>query len=290
MEKIGFIGLGVMGKAMAKHILDKGFKLFIYNRTQSKADDLVAAGAVWCDSPSELAEKADIILTIVGYPQDVEEVYTGKSGLFEGVRPGQILIDLTTSKPALARQLFEKGQDLGVEVIDAPVSGGDRGAREGILTVMAGGTKEALDKVSPVLEAFSSNIIYHGPSGSGQHAKAANQIMIAGTMTGMTETLRYAKEAGLDLERVISTLTGGAANNWSLANYGPRILKGDYEPGFFVKHYIKDLGIALEEAEELGLDLPGTELAADLYHDLAEQGFEDDGNHALIKLWWPSED
>lgn len=288
MKKVGFIGLGVMGKSMAQHILDKGFKLWVYNRTKSKADELIANGAEWCNSPKELAEKTDIVFTIVGYPQDVEEVYLGKDGLFEGARSGQIFIDLTTSKPSLARQLFEKGKELGVEVLDAPVSGGDRGAREGTVTVMAGGSEAALEQVRPVVDAFSSNVIYHGPSGSGQHAKAANQIMIAGTMTGMTETLRYAKAAGLDLEKVIATLTGGAANNWSLANYGPRILEGDFEPGFFVKHYIKDLGIALEEAEELGLDLQGTELVSNLYQELAAQGYEDDGNHALIKLWWPS--
>ncbi|MCR8969426.1 NAD(P)-dependent oxidoreductase [Facklamia sp. 7083-14-GEN3] len=284
--KVGFIGLGVMGQSMAGHILKAGYPLYIYNRTKAKANQLVEEGAIWKDSPEEIAQVCDIVLTIVGYPEDVEAVYIGEKGLFKGAHPGQVFIDLTTSRPSLAQELTKKGQDLGVIVLDAPVSGGDLGAKAGRLTAMVGGDDAALDKVRPILETFSASIQHHGSAGSGQHAKASNQIMIAGTMTGMVETLRYAKANGLDLEKVIATLTGGAANNWSLANYGPRILKADYSPGFFVKHYIKDLGIALEEAEKANLDLPGTSLAYDLYQELAKVGYENDGTQALIKLWW----
>lgn len=288
MEKmsVGFIGIGVMGHSMAGHILDAGYPLYVYNRTKSKAEDLMERGAIWCENPRQVAEKAEVVLTIIGYPQDVESVYLGADGLLAASRPGQVFVDLTTSKPSLAQHLAEEGAKRQVIVLDGPVSGGDLGAKAGRLTVMLGGDPDGLDQVRPVLETFSAHIFHHGPAGSGQHAKAANQIMIAGTMTGMTETLRYAKASGLDLELVIETLSGGAANNWSLANYGPRILKEDFSPGFFVKHFIKDLGIALEEAEELGLELPGTDLAYQLYQELASDGGEEWGTQALIKLWW----
>ncbi|MGX7109527.1 NAD(P)-dependent oxidoreductase [Facklamia miroungae] len=287
--KVGFIGLGVMGQSMAEHILKAGYPLYVYNRTKSKSDKLVELGAVWQNTPQEIAQVCDLVLTIVGYPADVEAVYLGENGLFEGARSGQVFIDLTTSRPSLAQELTAKGKAIGVTVLDAPVSGGDLGAKAGRLTAMVGGDASTLDEVRPVLETFSASIQHHGPAGSGQHAKASNQIMIAGTMTGMVETLRYAKANGLDLEKVIATLTGGAAKNWSLANYGPRILKADYSPGFFVKHYIKDLGIALEEAEKAHLDLPGTSLAYDLYRELASEGHENEGTQALIKLWWDQE-
>ncbi|MGF3214402.1 NAD(P)-dependent oxidoreductase [Facklamia sp. P12945] len=284
--KVGFIGLGVMGQSMARHILRAGYPLYVYNRTRSKANQLVEEGAIWQASPEEVAQACDLVLTIVGYPEDVEAVYLGEKGLFKGAHSGQVFIDLTTSRPSLAQELTKKGQALGVTVLDAPVSGGDLGAKAGRLTAMVGGDAATLDQVRPILETFSASIQLHGSAGSGQHAKASNQIMIAGTMTGMVETLRYAKANGLDLEKVIATLTGGAANNWSLANYGPRILRSDYSPGFFVKHYIKDLGIALEEAEKANLNLPGTKLAYDLYQELAKEGHENDGTQALIKLWW----
>lgn len=283
---VGFIGLGVMGLSMAKHLQAAGYPLYVYNRTKAKAEPLIATGAVWCDTPAQLAQSCEVVLTIVGYPEDVEQVYMGDQGLFQAAREGQIFVDLTTSRPSLAQTLYQKGQQVGVEVLDAPVSGGDLGAREGRLTAMVGGNSQALDRVQALLATFAKTIHYHGAAGSGQHAKASNQIMIAGTMTGMVETLRYAKANHLDLNKVIETLSGGAANNWSLANYGPRILREDYSPGFFVKHYIKDLKIALEEAEKAGLDLPGTQLAYSLYQSLADQGHADDGTQALIKLWW----
>lgn len=283
---VGFIGLGVMGHSMAKHLIKAGYHLNVYNRTRSKAESLIAEGAKWMDTPQELASESDYVLTIVGYPEDVEKVYLGQSGLFEGSKPGQVFVDLTTSRPSLAIELAKQGKERGVIVLDAPVSGGDLGAREGRLTAMIGGEAIGLESVRPILDCFASNIFYHGSAGAGQHAKAANQIMIAGTMTGMTETLRYAKASGLDLNKVIDTLSGGAANNWSLSNYGPRILKEDYSPGFFVKHFIKDLGIALEAAQEYKIDLPGTKLALELYQELADAGLEDAGTQALIKLWW----
>lgn len=284
-KRVGFIGLGVMGQAMAQHLLDAGYPLFVYNRTQSKAQALVELGAKWCESPCQVASETDVVLTIVGYPSDVEAVYLGEDGLFAGSREGQIFVDLTTSSPKLAIKLSERGQEKGVKVLDAPVSGGDLGAKRGSLTAMVGGDQEGLEAVESILKCFSHSIVLHGGPGSGQHAKASNQIMIAGTMTGMVETLCYARANGLDLDKVIQTLTGGAANNWSLANYGPRILNEDYSPGFFVKHYIKDLGIALESE----LELPGTQLAYDLYQKLSDLGYADAGTQALIKLWWKDE-
>lgn len=284
--KVGFVGLGVMGKAMAGHLLDRGYDLYVYNRTLSKADELVNRGATLCHSPKELAQLTDVVITIVGYPEDVRKVYQGEDGLFKGSRPNQIYVDMTTSTPTLAEELAQVGQELGVSVIDAPVSGGDKGAREGILTAMVGGKEEDLERVREMLETFCANIVYHGLHGKGQHAKAANQIMVAATMIGTAEVFAYTQETGLDIEKVIETLGGGAASNWSLLNYGPRIIQQDYSPGFFVKHFVKDLGIVLEEAEARDLKLPGTELASKLYQSLVNQGFEDDGTQAIVKLWF----
>ena len=285
MTKIGFIGLGIMGHSMAQHLLED-YPLYVYNRTQSKADDLVASGAHRCQSPADLVEQVDVVLTILGYPGDVKEVYLGEDGLLAHCHPGQIMIDLTTSSPSLAEMLYQKGQDYQVDIFDAPVSGGDIGARQGRLSVMVGGPEEKFDQVKDILSRFASQVTYFGPAASGQHAKLANQIMVAGTMLGMCEALAYGNQAGLDLEDVITTLSGGAAANFSLVNYGPRILKDDYSPGFFVKHFIKDLGIALEEAEKSGLQVPMTQLASLLYTKLADQGMDELGSQALMKLWW----
>ncbi|MGP6138895.1 MULTISPECIES: NAD(P)-dependent oxidoreductase [unclassified Jeotgalibaca] len=285
-EKIGFVGTGVMGSSMVRHLLNAGHEVHVYNRTKSKTDSLIEAGAVWQDSPGEVMKQTNVIITIVGYPTDVEETYFGENGIIEAAKPGDILIDMTTSKPSLAVKIHEAAKEKQVESLDAPVSGGDKGAKNGTLTTMVGGNESAFDKVKDILDVFSSKVMLQGPAGSGQHTKMANQIMIAGTMTGMTELMVYAKAAGLDVERVIEQVGSGAAGNWSLENYSPRILSNDYSPGFFVKHFIKDLKIALEEAEALGVDLPGTKLAKDLYERLADKGFENDGTQALIKLWW----
>ncbi|WEV61301.1 NAD(P)-dependent oxidoreductase [Streptococcaceae bacterium ESL0729] len=284
--KIGFIGMGVMGHAIVRHFMAGGHEVFIYSRTKAKAYDLLEEGAKWEDNPLELTNHSDVVFTMVGYPQDVEEIYYGPKGIFEGDVKGKLLVDLTTSTPSLAEKIHERARDLGAESLDAPVSGGDLGAKNASLSIMAGGDEESFERALPLFKLIGKTFSYQGTAGKGQHTKMANQIMIAGTMTGMTELLVYAQGAGLDLEKVIETVGGGAAGNWSLTNYSPRILRGDFSPGFFVKHFIKDLGIALDEADKMGLDLPATSLAKKLYDDLANQGFENDGTQALIKLWW----
>lgn len=285
-EKIGFVGTGVMGSSMVRHLLNAGHDVHVYNRTKKKADSLIEAGAIWQSSPAEVTKQTNIIITIVGYPTDVEETYFGEKGILNAAKSGDILIDMTTSQPSLAVEIYKAAQAKGIASLDAPVSGGDKGAQNGTLTTMVGGDRATFDKAKPILDVFSGKVMLQGPAGSGQHTKMANQIMIAGTMTGMTELMVYAKAAGLDVANVIEQVGSGAAGNWSLANYSPRILTDDYSAGFFVKHFIKDLKIALEEAEKLGIDLPGTKLAKELYERLAHKGFEDAGTQALIKLWW----
>lgn len=286
MKKIGFIGTGVMGASIVKHLLSAGYEVHVYNRTKSKTDELVELGAILKDTPRDIAQASELIFTMVGFPEDVEEVYYSENGIFNGVQSGSILIDLTTSQPSLAKKIYETAKEKGTFSLDAPVSGGDLGARNGTLTTMVGGDEEAFETMKPIFMTFSGTLELQGPAGSGQHTKMANQIMIAGTMTGLTELLVYAKAAGLNLEKVLKTVGGGSAANWSLQNYGPRILKEDYSAGFFVKHFIKDLGIALNEAEKLGVNLPSTLNAKKLYDQLEDAGNGDDGTQALIKLWW----
>lgn len=286
MAKIAFIGTGVMGAAMAGHLMDAGHDLIVYNRTKSKTDDLVARGASYAQSPKLAAEKADFVITIVGYPKDVREVYFGTEGIFQNELSGKVLIDMTTTEPTLAKEIYTEAAKKEASALDAPVSGGDLGAKKATLTIMVGGDETAYDKAYPLFEAMGKTITLQGPAGSGQHTKMANQICIAGTMTGMTELLVYAQKAGLDLEKVLTTVGGGSGATWSLANYAPRILREDYSAGFFVKHFIKDLGIALAEAQKMGLELPATAQAKKLYDQLADKGFENDGTQALIKLWW----
>lgn len=275
-----------MGASIVKHLLSAGYEVHVYNRTKSKTDELVELGAIWKDAPRDIAQASELIFTMVGFPEDVEEVYYSENGIFNGVQSGSILIDLTTSQPSLAEKIYETAKEKGTFSLDAPVSGGDLGARNGTLTTMVGGDEEAFETMKPIFMTFSGTLELQGPAGSGQHTKMANQIMIAGTMTGLTELLVYAKAAGLNLEKVLKTVGGGSAANWSLQNYGPRILKEDYSAGFFVKHFIKDLGIALNEAEKLGVNLPSTLNAKKLYDQLEDAGNGDDGTQALIKLWW----
>ena len=284
--QIGFIGTGVMGSSMVRHLLNAGFVVNVFNRTKDKAMPLVEDGAVWQESPSEIARTSDVIFTIVGYPSDVEAVYFGEAGIFEGLSEGKIIVDMTTSTPALAVKIAKQAGEMKVKSLDAPVSGGDLGAKNGTLSVMVGGEESAFEIVRPLFETFSGSLNLFGPAGSGQHTKMVNQIMVAGTMTGMTEMLVYAKAAGLKLEEVIKTVNGGAAQNWSLGNYAPRIITNDYTPGFFVKHFVKDLKIVLDEAAKMDLDLPSTKQAYDLYEKLQDTGHGDDGTQALIKLWW----
>lgn len=287
MKKIGFIGLGVMGGAITKHLLKAGYSVYLYNRSPKKAAPYVELGGILEASPTEVAKKSDVIFTMVGFPTDVEDIYFGENGIFQTEVAGKYLVDLTTSTPTLAKKIFETAAKKGAYALDAPVSGGDLGAQKGTLTLMGGGEEDTFQSLLPILENFATTLTYQGPAGSGQHTKMANQIMIAGTMTGLTELLVYAQKAGLDLEKVLKTVGGGSAANWSLTNYAPRILREDFTPGFFVKHFIKDLKIALDEAEKMGLDLPATQEAEKLYEKLAENGFENDGTQSLIKLYWP---
>ena len=287
-QKIGFIGVGVMGASIVKHLLKDGYEVNVYNRTKSKADEVVSLGAIWQDTPKAVTIESDIVFTIVGYPKDVEEVYYSEDGIFAGATSEKILVDMTTSTPSLAQKIFATGRERKIEVLDAPVSGGDLGAKNGTLTIMVGGTKEAYQIVEPIFNVFSGKVKLQGAAGSGQHTKMANQIMIAGTMVGMSELLVYANAAGLELESVLDTVGGGSAQNWSLTNYAPRILREDFTAGFFVKHFVKDLKIALAEAEKMDIQLPGTSLAKELYEKLENQSHGNDGTQALIKLWWPA--
>ncbi|WP_096437746.1 NAD(P)-dependent oxidoreductase [Alteribacter populi] len=282
---IGFIGIGVMGKSMASNLVEHGYKVNVYNRTKAKAETLVNKGAHLSDSVAELASKSDVIITMVGYPQDVEEVYLGNEGIVENVRSGTYCIDMTTSTPSLAKTLYEECKKKGVSVLDAPVSGGDIGAREARLAIMVGGDMSTFEKVMPIFSVMGGNIVLQGPAGSGQHTKMCNQIAVAGTMLGASEALAYAKQAGLEPTRVLESIETGAAGSWTLSNLVPRMIKEDYSPGFFIKHFIKDMKIALTTAEEMGLNTPGLSLAKELYEQLAEQGEDSSGTQALIKYY-----
>ncbi|MGG3942001.1 NAD(P)-dependent oxidoreductase [Peribacillus psychrosaccharolyticus] len=282
---IGFIGTGVMGNSMARHILDAGFQLIVYTRSKEKAQDLLENGAKWAVSPEELAQQADVIISMVGYPKDVEEIYLGEKGILKDTGRTKYVIDMTTSTPSLAVKIYEKALDAGVKALDAPVSGGDIGARERKLTIMAGGSKDDFEDIRSILEIFGTNIIYQGEAGAGQHTKMCNQIAIASNMIGVAEAVVYAKKAGLDPERVLQSISAGAAGSWSLSNLAPRMIKGDFAPGFYIKHFIKDMGIALEEAEKMQMDVPGLKLAKSLYEELAEAGEESSGTQAILKHW-----
>ncbi|TCT18282.1 3-hydroxyisobutyrate dehydrogenase [Melghiribacillus thermohalophilus] len=282
-QKIGFIGTGVMGKSMVRNLIKEGYPVYVYTRTKSKADELLQEGVQWCHSPGELAHKSEVVITMVGYPKDVEEVYFGPDGILEQAEPGTYVIDMTTSRPSLAENIYKKAKEKGIHALDAPVSGGDVGAKNGTLAIMAGGDRDAFEVVKPIFEVLGSNIVLQGPAGAGQHTKMCNQITIASNMVGVCEALVYAKKSGLDPEMVLKSISTGAAGSWSLSNLAPRMLKGDFEPGFYVKHFIKDMGIALEEAEQMGIDTPGLKLAKQLYEELADQGEEDSGTQALYK-------
>ncbi|MDO8986758.1 MAG: NAD(P)-dependent oxidoreductase [Coriobacteriia bacterium] len=282
---IGFVGTGVMGASMAGHLMRAGYALRVHNRTPARAAALMEAGAVWCDTPGEVANGADAVITIVGYPADVEEVYLAVDGLVATAAPGTVLIDMTTSSPVLAARIAQEASTRGVEALDAPVSGGDIGAREARLTIMVGGEPEVFESAKPLLQAMGPNVVLQGGPGAGQHTKMCNQIAIAGAMLGAVESLAYARAAGLDPARVLESITAGSAASWSLANLVPRMIAGDMAPGFYVRHFIKDMGIALGSARQMGLDLPGLSLADSLYRRLAEEGGADLGTQALIELY-----
>ncbi|RFU63464.1 NAD(P)-dependent oxidoreductase [Peribacillus glennii] len=282
---IGFIGAGVMGRSMAGHLLKAGFKLTVYTRTKEKARYLLDTGASWADSPKDLALKANVIISIVGYPDDVEAIYLGEDGIINSGKKGTYLIDMTTSTPTLAQKISASAEKRGMHAIDAPVSGGDIGAKEARLSIMAGGKEEDFEAVKTLFDIMGSNIVYQGPAGSGQHTKMCNQIAIASNMIGVTEAMVYAKKSGLNPDKVLQTISSGAAASWSLSNLAPRMIKGDFEPGFYIKHFLKDMAIALEEAKELGMETPGLSLAKSLYEQLAEAGEEQSGTQALYKYW-----
>jgi 3-hydroxyisobutyrate dehydrogenase len=282
---IGFIGIGVMGKSMARHLLNEGYRLHIYTRTKAKAEDLLADGAIWENSVAVLAGNCNVVFTIVGFPPDVEEVYLGEDGILANIAAGSYVVDMTTSKPELAVRIYDEARNKKVKALDAPVSGGDIGAREARLSIMVGGDREAYTAMLPVFALLGKNIVYQGGPGSGQHAKMCNQIVIAGSMMGVCEALAYAVKSGLDPLTVLKSIESGAAASWTLSNLGPRIIDGNFAPGFYVKHFIKDMTIAAEAARAMDLETPGLDLAKSLYERLAEQGGGNHGTQALYKLY-----
>lgn len=280
--RIGWVGTGVMGVSMCGHVMARAASITIHNRTRDKARPLLDRGAVWADTPRQVAEASDVVFTMVGFPRDVREVYMGKDGVLEGARPGTILIDMTTTEPSLAREIDAAARAKGLHAVDAPVSGGDVGAREARLSIMVGGEAEIVQRVRPLLETMGKTVVHQGPAGAGQHAKMCNQIQIAGTMIGMCESLIYARKAGLDVETMLKSISGGAAGCWSLDNLAPRICKRNFDPGFFVDHFVKDMGIALEEAKRMNLPLPGLALAHQLYVAVQALGHGRKGTQALM--------
>lgn len=281
-KRIGWVGTGVMGLSMCGHVLSRGYPVTLYTRTRGRAEPLLGRGAVWAASPRAVAEQSDVVFTIVGFPPDVRDVYFGADGLVAGVRRGAILVDMTTTEPRLAREIYDAASAKGAQAIDAPVSGGDVGARNATLSVMVGGDPQTVDAVRPLLEIMGKTIIHQGGPGAGQHTKMCNQIVIAGTMIGVCEALLYGARAGLDLETMLQSIRPGAAGCWSLENYAPRILKRNFDPGFVVDHFIKDMGIALDEASRMGLVMPGLALVHQLYLAVRAQGHGRAGTHALM--------
>jgi 3-hydroxyisobutyrate dehydrogenase len=281
MTRVGWIGTGVMGAPMAGHLLDAGHQLAVFNRTRERAADLLEKGAQWCQTPAELAAGAEVVFLMLGYPEDVRETVLGRGGLLKAMRAGSLLVDMTTSLPSLAIEIQEAAAARDVAALDAPVSGGDVGARNATLVIMVGGRGDAFDRALPLLSVLGRTVTLQGEAGSGQHTKMMNQIAIASGMIGVCEALLYAHRAGLDVERALETIKDGAAGSWSLSNYGPRLLRGDLEPGFKIEHFLKDLGIALSEGRRMNLALPGTALAEQLYVAAASHGLRGKGTQAL---------
>jgi 3-hydroxyisobutyrate dehydrogenase len=280
--RIGWIGTGVMGRWMCQHVMTKGYSATVFNRSRDKAQPLLDAGATWADTPKAVAERSDVVFAIVGFPPDVREVFLGANGALAGSKPGTILVDMTTSEPSLAAEIAKTAKAKGVAALDAPVSGGDVGAKNAALSIMVGGDKETFDAVLPLFEAMGKTIVLQGPAGSGQHTKMVNQVLIASTMISLCEGLLYAYKAGLDVETVLKSVSVGAAGSKSLDIYGPRLLARNFEPGFYVEHFIKDMGIALKEAERMNLCLPGLALAKQLYEAVRAQGYGRKGTQALL--------
>lgn len=282
---IAFIGTGVMGRSMAGHLLAAGHPVHVFNRTKAKAQPLLDAGAMWHDSAGSAAAKADIVITMLGYPKDVEETYLGPGGIIERARAGALLIDMTTSSPLMAQKVYKAAKAKNLQALDAPVSGGDLGAREARLVIMVGGEPDAYERALPVFNVIGKNLALQGPAGAGQYCKMANQIACAVGMVAWVEALAYARKAGLDPAKVHGSISGGAAGSWAMTNLGARVLKGDFAPGFYVKHLRKDIGIAVASAEELGLELPGLDCARKLYDRVGAEGWDELGTQALYKLY-----
>lgn len=282
MSNIGWVGIGVMGRSMCGHLLAAGHTLRVHTRTRASAESLLAAGAQWCDRPGDVARGSEFVFSIVGYPEDVRSVYLGPGGILDQAAPGTVIVDMTTSEPSLAEELYATAQSRGVFSLDAPVSGGDLGARNASLAIMVGGDEEVFERTRPLFEKMGQNIRLMGGPGAGQHTKMCNQILIAGTMIGVVESLLYAVRSGLEVDAVIDVIGSGAAGSWSINNLGRRIAKDDFDPGFFVKHFVKDMGIALAEARKMKIALPGLALVEQLYIGAMSQGLENRGTQALF--------
>ena len=280
--RIGWIGTGVMGVSMCRHLLNAGYSVTVHTRTKSRSDELFASGATWAENPRDVAVNSDVIISIVGFPADVRETHLGEFGTLSGCTSGSVIVDMTTSQPELASEIYEAARERQVVSIDAPVSGGDVGAKNGTLSIMIGGDRKAVEALDPLWQLMGKTVVYQGPAGSGQHTKMVNQTLIATGMIGVCEALLYAYRAGLDLETVMQSVSSGAAGSWSLSNLAPRMIANDFDPGFFVEHFIKDMGIAIEEANRMGLSLPGLAMAKQLYHSVAAQGGQRLGTQALL--------
>ena len=285
MKKIAFIGIGIMGKSMARNLMKEGYQVSIYTRTKEKAEDIINEGAIWHTTVANCVRGAEAVITIVGFPKDVEEVYFGEKGILENVNAGTYVIDMTTNSPKLAEKIYEEGTKKGLHVLDAPVTGGDIGAKNGTLTIMVGGKEEDFNACYEIFKAMGQNIVYEGKAGNGQHTKMANQIVIAGTLTAVCEAMVYAKYAGLDVKQMMDTIKTGVAGSKQLEVVAPKILDDNFEPGFFIKHFIKDMGLAKEEAVERGVHLPVLEQVLDMYKQLEEEGKGELGTQAIIKYY-----
>lgn len=285
LKKIGFIGTGIMGKGMIRNLMKAGFEVAVYNRTKAKADDIVAEGAEWRDSVKECVADRDVVISIVGYPKDVEEMYFGENGVIANAKKGAYVIDMTTSSPKLAVQIHEKAKEAGLHGLDAPVTGGDSGAKAGTLTILVGGNQEDFEACRPIFEAMGKNINYEGKAGNGQHTKMCNQIAIAGAISGACEAVAYAKAVGLDTKTMLDSISTGAAGSAQMSNVVPRALKGDFNPGFFVKHFIKDMKLADGEAKDADLHLGMLEYVLGMYEEMEKDGMGDLGTQALLKYY-----
>jgi 3-hydroxyisobutyrate dehydrogenase len=280
--RIGWVGTGVMGLSMCGHLLAKGHPTTIFSRTKSRAQSLLDKGAAWVESPAAVAERSDVVFTIVGLPSDVRSVYLDDGGILKTARRGTIAVDMTTTPPSLSREIYDAAKVKGVSVIDAPVSGGDVGARNATLSIMIGGDKDVVDRVMPLFEAMGKNIVYQGGPGNGQHTKMCNQIVLAGTIIGVCESLLYGYKAGLNLETMLGAISKGAAQCWILDNLAPKMVKRNFDPGFFVEHFEKDLAIALDECRSMGVAMPGLALVRQFYVALKSQGHGRLGYHSLL--------